>query len=270
MLDVTMIGFGAIGSTVFQALENERDVRIAQIIVPQAKQSEVQSKAGAGVVVVSAIEALPQRPQFVLECAGHQALNDYIVPLLESGVDCALVSVGALAVGDIQIHLEAAAAKGGASIFLMAGALGGVDALSAARFGGLDSVMYTGRKPPLSWMGTPAEALLEKSGRSLSELREEVVIFQGNARDAARLYPKNANVAATLAIAGIGMELTQVVLIADPAIEQNIHQVSAHGAFGQMKVEMRGNALAENPKSSALTAYSIVRALKNQVRTLVI
>ena len=173
-----------------------------------------------------------------------------------------VVSAGALAEPGLIESLEQAARAGKAQLELFAGAVGGIDALTAAKAGGLDTVVYSGRKPPAGWAGSRAESVLD-----LSSVAEPTRFFEGTAREAARQYPKNANVAATVALAGLGLDGTQVTLIADPGVDRNIHEVVAEGAFGRFRIELAGATLPGNPRTSALAAMSVVRAIRNRAAT---
>ena len=267
-LRLVLVGCGAIGAAVLERLRQAPAVRIAGVVARHPAHPATVRKlreAGLDAPVVGAIGELHARPDLVLECAGHSALADHVVPALRDGIPCIVASVGALATGNMADELEAAACQGGVRVEIIAGAIGAIDALAAAREGGLDEVVYTGRKPATSWAGTAAERTFD-----LSALGEPTVIFEGSAREAASLYPKNANVAATVALAGIGLDRTHARLVADPQATANIHQLHARGAFGRFDFAIEGRPLPGNPKSSALTAWSAVRAVCNHARAVAI
>lgn len=261
-LRVALIGCGAIGTSVLELLEGDTALAVAAIVVPEEGVAAAQ-KLVPGVPVASRVPVAGI--DLVVETAGHAAIEEHVLPALARGTPCIVASVGALSAAGLAERLEAAATAGRTQVQLIAGAIGAIDALAAARIGGLGSVRYTGRKPPQAWKGTPAE-----QGRDLDRLTEETVIFEGSAREAAQLYPKNANVAATVSLAGLGLDRTMVRLIADPAIADNVHTVEAEGAFGSFELTMRNKPLAANPKTSALTVYSAVRALRNRAAALAI
>lgn len=260
--ELTLIGFGAIGRAVYQRMQGHAGVRITHIVVSEAKVAALQAELGP---VVTVTHQVPPATPLVLECAGHSALTGHVLPALQSGIECAVLSIGAMSAPGLPEQLQAAAEQGGTQLHLLAGAMGGIDALAAARQAGLDSVTYIGRKPPAGWRGSPAEQVV-----NLDTLTEPTVILQASAREAARLYPKNANVAATLSLAGLGLDRTQVRLIADPSVSENIHEVQAQGTFGEMQVRMRGKPLPDNPKTSALTVLSALRFLHNRTASVVI
>jgi aspartate dehydrogenase len=264
MLHVSMIGCGAIGVGVMELLKSDPEVVFDLVVVPEnaldsagATVRRLAPRARVGVALNGS------RPDLLVECAGHRAIQEHIIPALESGIPCMVVSVGALSEEGLAEKLELAAQRGKTQVQLLSGAIGAIDALAAARIGGLDSVVYTGRKPAGAWKDTPAEQAYD-----LDALAGPVVIFEGSAREAARLYPKNANVAATLSLAGLGLDRTVVRLLADPHATENVHHVEANGAFGNFELTMRGKPLAANPKTSALTVFSVVRALNNRAHAL--
>jgi len=259
---VTLLGFGAIGRAVYRRMAAQSAVRVTHIVVRPDQQALLQAELGSGVHVHSRV---PEEASLLLECAGHSALIAHVLPALVRGTECAVLSVGALAEPGLPEQLADAAQRGATQVHLLSGAIGGIDALAAARLAGLSAVSYTGRKPPLSWLGTPAEQAFD-----LRQITEPTVILQASAREAARLYPKNANVAATVSLAGLGLDATQVRLVADPTVTENIHEMELHGEFGHMSLRMQGKPLADNPKTSALTVLSAVRFLNNRVNALTV
>ncbi|VWX54567.1 aspartate dehydrogenase [Novosphingobium sp. 9U] len=210
-------------------------------------------------------DLLAREPDVVVECAGHEAVRAYGAEVLRAGLSLMIVSTGVLADAALAKALAAAAEEGGAQLVLASGAMAGIEGLSAARLGGLERVRYVGRKPALAWRGTPAEDLLD-----LGALSEPAVFFRGHAREAALAYPKNSNVAATVALAGIGFDRTEVELVADPTIATNVHELCFEGADGSFEVRIAGAPSAANPKTSALTAHSIVRLLNGMAAPIVI
>jgi aspartate dehydrogenase len=265
MKKIALVGFGAIGRAVLESLRNDAELRVVQVLVSETKTAD-----GPGLLAELAPEAHigaelqlhgNSRPDLIVECAGHGALQQHVVPALRAGIPAVVVSVGALHDGNVLDQLATAAEQGKTRVSLVPGAIGGIDALASARLGGLSDVTYIGRKPALAWLGTQAEALCDL--RSLAEPR---VIYDGSAREAARLYPKNANVAATVSLAGLGLDATRVQLIADPTLTRNVHRIVATGTFGRFDISLENETLPTNPKTSALTVYSVLRAIRNASR----
>jgi aspartate dehydrogenase len=262
---VLLVGAGAIGRMVMRHMEGDPNIVITQIIDHPDVVAKLQREFGPHIEVASSVDALKTQPNFAMECAGHAAVKTHVPALLERGINVALVSVGSLAEPGLAEQLEAAAQRGGAQLTLISGAIAGIDAIASAKVAGLDEVIYTGRKPPIGWVGTPAEDVCD-----LKTLTTPTIIFEGSAGDAARRFPKNANVAATVSLAGLGLDKTRATLIADPGVSKNIHEVTARGVFGELHIRIAGNPLPDNPKTSALAAYCAVRVLRNVAAALVI
>jgi aspartate dehydrogenase len=264
-LRVCMIGFGAIGQAIYERLAGHARLHISHVIVREERVMQVQMALREG---TQALSQVPPETQLVLECAGHEALLMHVLPALQRGVTCAVLSVGALSEVGLPEKLAQAAQEGGAQLHLLPGAIGGIDAIAAAKQAGLTSVRYVGRKPPMAWRSTPGEKAADLQALALT--RQTAIIFEASAREAAALYPKNANVAATISLAGLGLDATQVRLIADGTLTENVHEIELSGAFGSMKIEMRNQPLPDNPKTSMLTVLSALRFLDNRVADMVV
>lgn len=260
-LRIGLIGYGGIGRSIVEALSTCSGVPFS--IVAMLCRTAPDDPPGP---VVSTVEALlAEAPDVIVECAGHGAVIAYAEATLSAGVRTMIVSIGALADPVLLARLSRAARRGGTRLILAAGAMAGIEALAAARIGGLDRVRYTGRKPPHAWLGTPAEDLVD-----LTALVAPATFYAGNARNAAQLYPKNSNVAATVALAGIGFDRTEVDLVADPGISVNVHELEFAGADGSFRVSIAGKPSLANPKTSALTAHSVARLLSGLAEPIVI
>jgi len=258
-----IIGDGAIAGYVHDKALGNGHVVAAILLRPERLEDRVVAPHKA--LLVDKITDLPDDLDHVVDCAGHAALASYGPDILRSGVNMTTVSIGALADPDLFSRLEKAALEGCAKLHLASGAIGALDCLRAARVGKLQSVTYTGRKPPQGWKGSLAESRLDLDNLTTGA----AVHFDGSARDAAIEYPKNANVAAAVALAGIGFDDTEVKLIADPDIAENIHEIEAGGDFGSFTFQIRGHSLPDNPRSSALAAMSVISKLAQESQSIV-
>jgi aspartate dehydrogenase len=265
MRTIAIIGCGAIGEAVASYLTDHQDVQIGVAIIEPGMESRAREVFGEDVEVANDFGEVSTPIHLAADCAGHPALRQHGEAILSRGTDLISVSSGALADQTLYDKLAAAAHRGGAQLRVVSGAIGALDALSAGSVGTLTQVTYRGRKPPKGWRGSPAESKLD-----LDSLTEATVHFSGTARDAALEYPKNANVAASVALSGIGFDATKVELIADPGAERNVHEIVAEGEFGRFEFQIEGNSLPDNPRSSAITAMSVVREILNPFSPIVI
>jgi aspartate dehydrogenase len=263
-MKVALIGFGAIGTALARAL-GETEHPLVGILGRATSLNTLREKVPASIsVVTSAEHLLALSPQIVVECAGHEALRVYGGEVLRAGINLIVSSVGALADPALEMMLRQAAARGG-RLIIPSGAMGGLDALGAARRAGLDEVLYSSRKAPLAWRGTKADALID-----LQSITAPQIFYEGSARLAALDFPQNANVVAAVALAGIGFDRTRVRLIVDPQATGNRHLLVARGAFGEISTSVLARTLPDNPKSSMLTPYSLVRTIANLTESFVV
>ncbi|EHZ6873300.1 aspartate dehydrogenase [Providencia rettgeri] len=251
MKTLMLIGYGAMAQEVITRLPDEIALRYI-VARPHHHQAILERFKGA----VTPIDSLDNNivpPDLVLECAGHQAVKQYAPTVLERGWTLAIISTGALADTDFEQHLVALTQRHHSQLIPLTGAVAGLDGLRAAKEANITQVTYQSRKSPASWRNGAAERYVD-----LSQVTQPTVFFSGSAREAALNFPANANVAATVALYGIGMDATQVQLVVDPNTTHNSHRIDVMGDFGHFCIELNGNPLPSNPKTSMLAALSAV------------
>ncbi|MGE0222824.1 MAG: aspartate dehydrogenase [Acetobacteraceae bacterium] len=259
---VAIAGLGTVGLPLAHALNNDVDgLRLIAVASrdqvkalgklvnfrPQPRLVDLDDLAEADIVV----EALPA------------ALFERVaLPAIEAGRIFVPASVGALLP---RMHLVRRAAQTGARIVVPTGALLGLDAVRAAAEGPVESVTIETRKAPKALVGAP---YLERHGISVLGISEPTLVFDGNALDAAAGFPANVNVAAALALAGIGPVRTKVQIWADPAMTRNVHTIRVEADAARFTMTIENVPSEENPRTGKLTALSMLACLRGLVSTL--
>ena len=132
--------------------------------------------------------------------------------------------------------------------------------------GEIHSVTLQTRKPPRGLAGAPH---LVNNGISVDDLSEAKLVFKGNAREAAKGFPANVNVAAALSLAGIGPDRTTVEVWADPGVDRNIQSIRIVSDSGDANMTIRNVPSEENPRTGRIVAQSVVATLKRMTAPLV-
>ena len=265
---IGLIGFGGIGKTAVQALNEpgiSESFEIVGVLLNSGRIKAAQQADQHNLEYVDDLtDLLNLNPDIIVECANHTVVEQFGERILLEGIDFVVISAGALANERLCAALTAVTRTSRAKLYVPSGALAGIDGLRAAYYAGILRVRYTGRKPPSAWMGTPAEEVID-----LNALKGSATFFNGNARDAALRFPKNSNVAAIIALAGIGFDKTEVSLTADADAASNYHMLEVQAKSGSFQVSLIGQALPGRPQTSALAAYSVVKCLADRQSALV-
>jgi aspartate dehydrogenase len=258
---VAIAGFGAIGRVVAEALAGKLHGGIAGLALAAVSARDVEraERAMAGFarkVPVLPLARLAQEADIVVECAPAAVLRDIAEPALTAGRTLVVLSCGALLDNFDLVDL---ARRRNARILVPTGALLGLDAVQAAAQGVISRIHMITRKPPNGLDGAP---YLVEHGMSLAGLDRALCVFTGTAREAARGFPANVNVAAALALAGIGPDKTTIEIWADPGVTRNIHRIEVEADSARLSLQIENVPSVENPKTGRLTPLSVVALLR--------
>jgi aspartate dehydrogenase len=247
-MDLLLVGCGAIGTEIARAAQAMPEVgRLGLYDVRRDAAERLAAQLPKAHVVRSFEEGL-RDATLVIEAASQEAVRQVAALALERGRDVMLLSVSALGDEAFLRQLTALALERGRSIYVPSGAVAAIDGLKAARVGKLTSVTLTTTKPP--------HAL------GLGSLDHAKVVYEGPADEAARLFPKNVNIAASLALAGLGASQTRVRIVADPGAQRNTHELDVRGDFGTLSLRVENEPSPMNPASSHLASLSAIALLR--------
>jgi aspartate dehydrogenase len=205
--------------------------------------------------------------QIVIEAASPDAVKQYSVRLLSENKDLMVMSAAALIDEKLFAEISSIAKKKGRKVYVPSGAIVGLDNIKSAAIGKIDEVTLTTRKPPQSFEGAP---LVEKNHIDLYSLKKPLVLYEGSAKEAVKLFPQNVNVSATLSLAGIGPEKTKVRIITDPATKVISHEIHVKGDFGEFETKTINRPFPTNPKTSFIAALSAIATLKKISENIII
>jgi aspartate dehydrogenase len=253
---LVIIGYGAIAAELIERLRTKysSDCTLAVLL---RVESPSRIKLPAGVTCLSNVHDLVQfHPDLVVEAAGHQAVRDFAPACLAAGFSFVAVSVGAMADKTFFQQLGQKAEQGRAKLIFPSGAIGALDYIRAVRGLPDTRVVYESRKPPSAWSDE-----LQRLGKT-QPIGHELILFDGDAREAALRYPQNLNVAASLSLAGVGFEATQVRIVVDPDATGNTHWLHATGTFGDMQLQIVNKPSPDNPKTSWVVGLSLMATIE--------
>lgn len=259
---ITIVGCGSIGSKLARAADEMTEVKRIYLMDMDHSLAENLATELKKAIVVDNVEEELYHCDLVIEAASQAAAKDIAPKVVSRGVDMMMMSVGALVDDDFRTMVKEKACHAEAKIFIPSGAICGTDGLRSSAVGRLDEVELITTKGPKSLEGVP---YIIDHGIDVDKVKEPTVIFSGSARDAVRLFPKNINVAATVALLGVGFDRTKVKIVLDPASHSNSHELRIRGEFGEMTCHTYNVPSPDNPKTSYLASLSAISALKRIV-----
>lgn len=261
-LRVGIAGLGAVGLEVAKRLiAGVPGLSLVAVAVRDVEKARRALPLVGDSIVVRKATELANDCDIVVECLPPALFREVATSAIDKGRIFMPLSVAQLLEnGDL---IERAKLKG-ARILVPTGALIGLDAVRAAAEGTIHSVKMVTRKPPAGLEGAP---YLREHGISVRDLKKAMKVFDGSAREGARGFPTNVNVAAALSLAGIGPDRTQLEIWADPTITRNTHTITVDADTARFTMSIE-NIPSENPRTGKSVAPSTVAALRALVSEL--
>ncbi|MFH1836834.1 MAG: aspartate dehydrogenase domain-containing protein [Candidatus Omnitrophota bacterium] len=254
---VSIIGCGTIGTAIAMHIDKTLREKVSGIMLfdenPYVSQKLKEDLSSA--FIADSLDKAIEGADLVIEAASSSVVGIILRKIIDQQKDAMFMSIGGL-LGQEKL-LEEAEEKG-IKIILPSGAISGIDALKAAKISGITSVKIITRKPPKALSGAP---FIVEKGIDLEKIKEETVIFEGNALEAMKGFPKNINVSALLSLAGIGPEKTLVKIVSSSEYTKNSHEIIVESKAGSFTARTENAPSPNNPKTSYLAALAAMAAV---------
>ncbi len=259
MIKVGIIGCGTIGTELALACQKRfaEEVTLAALAdQDHARARKLQQHLRPKPVVLPT-DKLISHCDLIIEAASTETAYDVAKKALSQGKDIMIMSAGGLLGKEKEIMRLSRTHR--CCLYLPSGGVVGIDGLKAAHIGKIHRVTLTTRKPPQGFEGSP---YVIKHNIDLKNLKQEKVLFEGDATAAVKGFPKNINVSATISLAGIGAKRTKVRIIATPLMLVNVHEIYVVGDAGSFYTRTENFPSEQNPKTSRLAILSAVATLE--------
>jgi len=238
MKRIGFIGCGKIGKALLIHALERKDIEITFI---QDKSFNNDLNVTCPIITEQNKE-LYRSSDLIIECSSAKALKENYEMILQCS-DLLLFSVTAFSDSVFAEKAVEFSKKMEHHIYVPHGAILGLDGI----FDGKhiwEKVTITTTKSPQSL------------GR---DDKERTLVYKGSTGKVCSLYPRNVNVHAAIALAGIGFENTESVIISDPLVETNAHNIVLQGEG--ISISMDISSLAQGAVTGAYTPHSACGSL---------
>lgn len=234
---VGFLGCGAIGGAMVKDLLSRGQSKIAFVQVSKPREGTFPYP-----VITAVDENLLRQTDLVVESATADVLRAHFDQIIRH-CDLMCLSATVFSDPDFERHARELARRYGHRIYLAHGAILGVDGIVDGQ-----SLL------------TEVSVVTTKSPKSLGRTdTERTIVYDGPTRGACAQFPRNVNVHATVALAGLGFDRTRSVIVSDPAVTTNAHVIEVEGEGIHFRMEV--SSFSTGGVTGKYTPYSACASL---------
>lgn len=259
MIQVGLVGCGAMAHSVKNFIEEScHDKMKVQYVYDQENQSVKNLiQENKDIEVCKSVKDLCLKSDLIIEMAHPTVVFEVVLNTLNQGKECIIMSVGGLLLDEVRKLIDL---KKTGKVYVPSGAIGGIDAIKAATYGQIKTIKIETTKP----VKTLPSSIQPQEGM------DEWIVFEGRVQEAVQNFPKNINVAATLALAVRHQCPVQVKIKASKVIKVNQHRIIVEAQSGRIESTFSNQPHPDNPRTSYQAVLSIFALIDRMVEPVVI